>query len=124
LRSVVAEMGGVDIVLDDGSHVARHQRASFEVLFPLLEVGGLYVVEDLHTAYWAKFGGGLRRRGTFVEVVKDLADDMHAPYHRRSAKALPPGCAVDSITLHDSLVVIRKGTRAAPMTIVAGTPSF
>ncbi len=30
LKSVVDEMGGVDLVLDDGSHVASHQRASFE----------------------------------------------------------------------------------------------
>lgn len=36
LASVVAEMGGVDIVVDDGSHIARHQRKSFQTLFPLL----------------------------------------------------------------------------------------
>jgi hypothetical protein len=124
LRAVVEEMGGVDIVLDDGSHVARHQRASFEVLFPLLEVGGLYVVEDLHTAYWAKFGGGRRRRGTFIEVVKELADDMHEPYHGRRRTALPTGCALTSITLHDSLVIMHKGTPQPPTTIAVGTPSF
>ena len=40
LRSVVKEMGGVDIVLDDGSHIASHQRTSFDVLFPLLTARG------------------------------------------------------------------------------------
>jgi hypothetical protein len=38
LRSVVSEMGGVDVVLDDGSHMASHQLTSFQVLFPLLNV--------------------------------------------------------------------------------------
>ena len=33
LKSVVAEMGGVDIVLDDGSHIAAHQRSAFAPCF-------------------------------------------------------------------------------------------
>jgi hypothetical protein len=70
LEGVVSEMGGVDIVLDDGSHIAKHQRRSFEVLFPLLSEGGLYAVEDLSTSYSSDYRGGYRRRGTFVEAVK------------------------------------------------------
>ncbi|MEP6855506.1 MAG: hypothetical protein ABJA33_08565, partial [Pedococcus sp.] len=33
LRRVVEEMGGLDLVLDDGSHIAAHQKASFETLW-------------------------------------------------------------------------------------------
>jgi len=44
LRDVVAEMKGLDVVLDDGSHIGRHQRASLDVLFPLLGEGGLYII--------------------------------------------------------------------------------
>jgi cephalosporin hydroxylase len=36
LLSVVRQMGGIDVVIDDGSHVAQHQRASFNTLFPML----------------------------------------------------------------------------------------
>lgn len=71
LAQVVAEMGGVDIVLDDGSHVASHQRVSFETLFPLLSEGGLYLIEDMHTAYWPSYEGGLGKPGTAVEFLKD-----------------------------------------------------
>ena len=47
LRQIVAEMGGIDIVLDDGSHVASHQRTSFDVLFPLLSDGeGVGLLEN------------------------------------------------------------------------------
>ncbi|HEX8351009.1 MAG TPA: class I SAM-dependent methyltransferase, partial [Hymenobacter sp.] len=73
LRSVVHEMGGVDLVIDDGSHIAEHQRQSFDCLFPLLNDGGLYVIEDLHTSYWpGAYQGGYRRRGTAIEFVKLL----------------------------------------------------
>ena len=36
LNSVVAEMGGIDVLIDDGGHMASHQRASFDFLFPRL----------------------------------------------------------------------------------------
>ena len=57
LRQVAAEIGQIDVVLDDGSHVSQHIITSFEVLFPLLAPGGLYIVEDIGTAYWPDYGG-------------------------------------------------------------------
>jgi hypothetical protein len=36
------------VVLDDGSHNAHHVIFSFETLFPMIEAGGIYIVEDLH----------------------------------------------------------------------------
>jgi len=74
LASVVAEM---DIVIDDGSHVASHQLASFKALFPALSFGGVYICEDLHTAYWQDWDGGYKRHGTFVETIKDMIDNLH-----------------------------------------------
>jgi hypothetical protein len=35
------------IVIDDGSHAALHIIQSFNILFPLLAPGGVYVIEDL-----------------------------------------------------------------------------
>lgn len=121
LRDVVAEMGGVDIVLDDGSHVAKHQRASFETLFPLLSDGGLYAVEDLHTSYWAPWGGGFRRRGTFIETVKTLIDDMHGWYHREGDKVgVSAASSIPKITLYDSMVFVSKAPRQRPAVVQFG----
>lgn len=36
------------IIIDDGSHMAHHVIFTFEALFPSLEAGGIYVIEDLH----------------------------------------------------------------------------
>ena len=76
-------MGGLDVVLDDGSHHASDQRASFNFLFPLLSDGGAYVIADLHTAYWPKSEGGLRRPGTAIEFLKQKIDVMHQHYYRK-----------------------------------------
>src|SRR5690242_3828604 len=68
LARVIEEFGNPDVVLDDGSHVMAHLVASFRFLYERLNPNGLYMVEDLHTAYWPEFGGGLRREGSFIEV--------------------------------------------------------
>jgi tetratricopeptide (TPR) repeat protein len=36
------------VVLDDGSHEAHHVIYTFEMLFPTVSAGGIYIVEDLH----------------------------------------------------------------------------
>jgi hypothetical protein len=108
LQSVVAEMGAPDIILDDGSHFGRHQRASFETLFPLLKEGGLYVIEDLHASYWPGFWeGGYRRKGTMIERIKDMIDDMHAWYHMKGSTT-PARDYIRAIHIYDSIVVIEK----------------
>ena len=124
LHRVLDEMGGVDIVLDDGSHVAEHQRASFDVLMPQLSEGGLYVVEDVQTAYWRQWQGGYRRAGTFIEEAKSVVDDMYARYHVAGAAR---GFAVDEIvstTFYDGIVAFRKQVRPPSYHVRVGTPSF
>lgn len=39
------------IVIDDGSHDADHVVSTFERTFPILEAGGLYIVEDAYMHY-------------------------------------------------------------------------
>ena len=38
--------GELDLVVDDASHLLHLTRRSFEILFPKLRAGGLYVIED------------------------------------------------------------------------------
>ncbi len=80
LRRVVAEMGRLDIVIDDGSHVNDHVLKAFQVLFPLVEAHGLYVVEDTQTSYWPGFGGSsdeLDRRDTTMGYFRSLVDGLN-----------------------------------------------
>jgi len=41
----------LDLVVDDASHTYEETRASFEILFPLLSPGGIYVIEDWSWAH-------------------------------------------------------------------------
>jgi hypothetical protein len=122
LRQIVAEMGGVDIVIDDGSHVAAHQRASLDVLFPLLAEGGLYVCEDLHTSYWTGFGGGYRDPNGFIELVKDTIDQLHEWYHPERPGPDATRREVKGIHIFDSIVVFEKARIERPFRVLSGTP--
>ena len=127
MRSVVDEMGGIDIVLDDGSHVASHQIASFDVLFPRLSESGLYICEDLHTAYMPKYDGGLSREGTFLEFTKQMLDWLHDWYvtkqdreDRRHEDTYGFATGVFGVSVYDSMAVIEKRRRDRPFHTVVG----
>lgn len=115
LREVVAEMGGVDVVLDDGSHVMDHIRSSLMALFPLLPDGGLYVIEDLHTAYWPGYGGGREVPGNFFNDIRRMVDDMHHWYHDGAANYPALAGRVTGLHVHDSFVVLEKGPEHRPV---------
>ena len=36
-----------DVIIDDGSHKPSDQIKSFEILWPMLSDGGLYIIEDV-----------------------------------------------------------------------------
>lgn len=120
LKSVVAEMGGVEVILDDGSHIASHQYASFRALFPLLKDGGLYCIEDIHTSYWpGRYEGGYQRPRTAVELAKGIIDDMHAWYHD-CGEQLVSASEVLAVHVYDSICVIEKGRKGKPESIRVG----
>lgn len=111
LRSVVEEMGGLDIVLDDGSHKVEDQIASFRMLYPLLALEGLYACEDIFTSYHPPYGGGFRKPGTFIEFAKALIDDMHAWSHDEIVEvSSSPEIAstIAGIHMHEGMVLIEK----------------
>jgi hypothetical protein len=110
LGEVIRTAGQPDIVIDDGSHVMQHVNTSFDVLYPKVAKNGVYLVEDMHTAYWDEYGGGHRKPGTFIERSKLLVDSLNA-YHSRGAVAVDEFTrTTTSIHFYDSIVVFEKGT--------------
>jgi len=120
LKGVVAEMGGLDVVIDDGSHQPRHQRASFDALFGLLSEGGLYIVEDTQTSYWDHWDGGFRKQGSLIEIAKSVVDDMHGWYHKSRIERPMAQTEVGSVAFHDGIVVIEKRHRERPASVHLG----
>jgi hypothetical protein len=109
LQGLLDEFGPFDVVLDDGSHRMADVTATFGFLYPRIATDGVYMVEDLHTAYWAEYGGGLRREGSFIELCKTLLDELNADWSRG---ALPPTAfTASTLSMHfyDSLAVFERG---------------
>ena len=115
LQSIIDEFGAPDIVLDDGSHVMEHVITTFNYIFPKMAREAVYFVEDMHTAYWPAYGGGLRKPETFIEEMKEMIDAINAdnPHHgRMDAGHIPAPTAasmIRGVSFHPSVVVVEKG---------------
>lgn len=114
LKSIVNELGRITIVLDDGSHIGEDQVASFVALWPALESGGLYVIEDVHTSFWKEFNPTYPQ--SFLAQSVALIDSLYSEYARIEPSILTNVVrnSIHSITFYDSIVVIRKGEREEP----------
>ncbi len=109
LSKVLEEFGTPDVVLDDGSHMMADVTASFRYLYPRTAPGGVYVVEDLHTAYWTECGGGAGREGSFIELCKSLIDELNADHARNLVPVTDFTKSTLSIHFYDSVVVFERG---------------
>jgi hypothetical protein len=102
LRRLGDEYGPFDVIIDDGSHINAHVRASFNALFSdYLTPGGFYVIEDLETAYDPAYGGGdAGHPGTSVELVKAMVDEANVAPRR-----------ITGVHVYRGIAFIEKGTR-------------
>jgi hypothetical protein len=110
LRWVASQIGRLDIVIDDGSHLNEHMVISFQTLFPLLAEGGFYAIEDLHAAYMEDREGSeaVGDRAPAIALCKRLVDGLNG----RSVADHEPACfdePITSIHFYPELVIFHKG---------------
>jgi Cephalosporin hydroxylase len=96
---------GIDLVIDDASHLYEQTRATFEMLFPLVAPGGNYVIEDWA---WSHRPGAQDNASVWAEkksttnLIMELVV-MAASYG-----------VVDSIHVQQELICITKGRGKLP----------
>ncbi len=121
LNTVVKEMGEIDLIVDDGSHINEHVIETFKILFPILKVGGIYVVEDVQTSYWPRFGGdsnNLQSPNTMMNFFKQLTDCVnYVDVIRENYEPSYYDKHITSIHFYHNMIFIYKGLNDEPATI-------
>jgi hypothetical protein len=115
LGSLRDQIPRIDILLDDGGHRCDQQICTYEELFPAIDENGVYACEDLQTSYWKGFGGGLGRRGSFIEYAKNFVDQLNA-WHSREDRFKIDDFTRSAYGVHfyDAIAVIEKRPMTPP----------
>ena len=67
-----------DIIIDDGSHINEQIIKSFEIFYPRLKSGGIYVIEDLYNSY------GDRLSSDEIDIMEILDESSGIKQNKRS----------------------------------------
>lgn len=116
LQSIHKAAGGFDVVIDDGSHRNDHVIRSFEILFPLLNPGGMYVIEDVQTSYWPQYGGKLAIHDegphTTMGYFKRRADRLnHQEFRGGDFVPEPLDTEIDGVFFWHNLIALSKAAK-------------
>lgn len=111
-----ADLGSADIIIDDASHASHHQQNGFLELFPRLESGGLYVIEDLRWQPETFEQEGITKTAALFRGFAERKEFIHSdPETQAAFRALAPdisGCFVFQAhftkTRRDQVAVIHK----------------
>jgi len=110
-KTYLADKPKFDIVIDDGGHMMKQQIVTYEEVYDHVSDDGVYLCEDLHTSYWAHFGGGLRHPMSFIEYSKHFVDMLN--YYHIHNQPEPQKYEkfrkyTNSIHYYDSIIVLEK----------------
>ncbi len=113
LERLSAQHGPWDIILDDGGHTANQIIVSFEELFPSLQNGGCYLIEDTHAPLWGDEFQDHPAGKTIAEFLverfqglhhwtgqRDLFGRWHQPPDARPSPIAAPELARTASALH------------------------
>lgn len=117
LRHFLKETGGnFHVILDDGSHVPSHQVTSFETLWPAVQPGGIYIVEDVETSWWnptAKvYNYSLAGQASVVEKWKGVVDAVNREYNHGRSPLTDENAAIygsiSSVEFGQNVIIFHK----------------
>jgi hypothetical protein len=126
LKALAEKIPRIDILIDDGGHTMKQQINTYEELFSYIDRNGVYLCEDLHTSYWPEWGGGYKKRGTFIEYSKNFIDFINAWHSVQTSKLSVTDFtkSVHSLHYYDSVLVIEKRPIEKPFHLKTGTATI
>jgi len=123
LTSIKNSIPPVDVLIDDGGHTMKQQIVTFNTLFDHITENGIYICEDLHTSYWKNYGGGYKKKRSFIEFTKHFIDKLHA-WHSKDVLIDNITKSIHSLHFYDSMLVIEKRQMQKPFDVKSGTSSI
>lgn len=116
MKDLAKSIPQLDILIDDGGHTMIQQIFTLKTMIHKVKNGGVYLCEDIETSYIPNYGGGLKRKGTIIEFVKDLIDSQYSYLHKNSQldRVKTPMWQLGSISFHTGIIVIEKEVRRSP----------
>ena len=125
LNEVKQKIPKVDILIDDGGHTMEQMRVSFDNLIDHIKPDGVYICEDLHCCYWLSYGGGYKRKNSFIEYSKNFIDYINA-WNSKQYIFKPNNFTktIQSIHYYDGVIVMEKRIMEQPKNLMTGIASF
>lgn len=111
LMRVLKDIGRVDVIIDDGSHLNEHVIRTFQLLFPHLSADGIYAIEDTQTSYWANAGGstGLNNQATTMGLFKKLIDGLNHVEFEHDYNPTYYDKNITAMHFYHNLIFVEKG---------------
>jgi hypothetical protein len=103
-RELFADIGPVDVVLDDGGHTYEQQVITAHECIPNINDGGMLIIEDTHTSYFQDYG--YPSRYSFIEWAKGVIDRINARHRGVATSRLKPDQIIYSVQFFDSIVCL------------------
>ena len=101
----------------------KQQIITFNNLYDHMTEDGIYICEDLHTSYWKQYGGGYKKRRSFIEYSKNFIDKLHA-WHSKDIPVDSFTQNTHSLHFYDSVLVLEKRKMNKPFDVKSGKPSI
>jgi hypothetical protein len=97
----------IDLIVDDASHYYEETRATFNIAFPFLRAGGVYIIEDWGWAHWSgddwqQDGGKWRDKIALSNLCLELVMLCASAPH-----------LISGITLEPAMFIVRRGPGAS-----------
>ena len=109
-------LGSFDCLVDDGSHMSADIIQTFNTMFPQLNFGGIYIIEDTQTSYFSEFSPMVKT----TQYFKTLTDGLNHAEIRGRPNYIPTyfDRFIYSIHFYHNLIIILKGDNTEPSNIV------
>ena len=93
----------IDLIIDDASHQYANTKRSFEIAFPHLRPGGIYVIEDWGWPHWKGYSGHIGEGAMSVLIFELVMVCATSPE------------VISDISIHPSFAFIRKSETACDL---------